>query len=57
MTDRTLLARRFETERPWLRAIATRLPGSAADADDAVQETCSAWNAWMPPASTTSRRG
>ncbi|WP_159792328.1 sigma-70 family RNA polymerase sigma factor [Puerhibacterium puerhi] len=39
MTDRRLLARRFDTERPRLRAIATRLLGSPADADDAVQET------------------
>jgi RNA polymerase sigma-70 factor (ECF subfamily) len=34
-----MLARRFETERPRLRAIATQLLGSTADADDAVQET------------------
>lgn len=39
MTQRTILARHFETERPRLHAIATRLLGSAADADDAVQET------------------
>ena len=39
MTDRRMLARRFETERPRLRAIAAQLLGSAADADDAVQET------------------
>ncbi|MFJ4175207.1 sigma-70 family RNA polymerase sigma factor [Microbacterium sp. NPDC089696] len=39
MTDRRILARRFETERPRLRAIATRLLSSPADADDAIQET------------------
>lgn len=33
------LAERFENARPRLRAIATRLLGSSADADDAVQET------------------
>lgn len=38
MTDRRILARRFETERPRLTAIAARLLGSAADAEDAVQE-------------------
>lgn len=39
MTDRQLLARQFESERSRLRAIATKLLGSPADADDAVQET------------------
>ncbi len=37
--EHNLLARRFETTRPRLHAIATRLLGSTADADDAVQET------------------
>ena len=40
------LARMFESQRSRLRAIATRLLGSSADADDAVQET------WLRLAST-----
>jgi RNA polymerase sigma-70 factor, ECF subfamily len=39
MTDPGDLVSRFETQRPRLRAIAMQLLGSAADADDAVQET------------------
>ncbi|GAB2986008.1 sigma-70 family RNA polymerase sigma factor [Actinotalea caeni] len=39
MTDRRLLARRFETVRPQLLAVATRLLGSVAEAEDAVQES------------------
>ncbi|MGC5221198.1 sigma-70 family RNA polymerase sigma factor [Micromonospora sp. DT81.3] len=39
MTDERILARRFEEERPRLRAIARQILGSDADADDAVQET------------------
>src|SRR5918993_3041836 len=39
MSDPKILARRFETARPRLRAIARQLLGSDADADDAVQET------------------
>jgi RNA polymerase sigma-70 factor (ECF subfamily) len=38
MTDLNVLARRFERERPRLRAIARHLLGSDSDADDAVQE-------------------
>ncbi|MET0843332.1 MAG: sigma-70 family RNA polymerase sigma factor [Mycetocola sp.] len=38
MTDPRSLAERFDAERPRLRAIATQLLGSAADADDVVQE-------------------
>lgn len=39
MTDQRILARRFETERPRLLAIATKLLGSPADAADVVQDT------------------
>ena len=38
MDDRDWLAERFEAHRPRLRAVAWRLLGSAAEADDAVQE-------------------
>jgi RNA polymerase sigma factor (sigma-70 family) len=38
MDDRDWLAERFEAHRPRLRAVAQRLLGSAAEADDAVQE-------------------
>ncbi|CAL9534237.1 putative ECF RNA polymerase sigma factor SigI [Streptomyces sp. enrichment culture] len=36
--DADLLAERFEAHRPRLRAVAHRVPGSFAEADDAVQE-------------------
>ncbi|SDG70723.1 sigma-70 family RNA polymerase sigma factor [Microbacterium pygmaeum] len=39
MTDADELAARFDAQRPRLRAIATRLLRSDAEADDAVQET------------------
>jgi RNA polymerase sigma-70 factor (ECF subfamily) len=39
MTDNDWLAERFQAHRPRLRAIAYRILGSAAEADDAVQET------------------
>src|SRR3954452_1457313 len=38
MDDADLLARRFEENRANLRAVAQRMLGSAAEADDAVQE-------------------
>ena len=38
MTDEILLAERFEVERPRLRAVALRMLGNDAAADDAVQE-------------------
>jgi RNA polymerase sigma factor (sigma-70 family) len=38
MRDRTLLAKRFEEQRPQLRRIAYRMLGTVDEADDAVQE-------------------
>src|SRR3954453_564454 len=43
MDDDDLLARRFEEHRPHLRAVATRMLGSRAEADDALQD------AWTRP--------
>ncbi|MEO3764676.1 sigma-70 family RNA polymerase sigma factor [Streptomyces sp. B8F3] len=39
MSDQDWLAERFETDRPRLRALAYRMLGSGAEADDAVQES------------------
>ncbi|MET8330275.1 sigma-70 family RNA polymerase sigma factor [Streptomyces sp. NPDC005181] len=39
MDEQELLAARFEEHRPRLRAVACRMLGSAAEADDAVQDT------------------
>ncbi|MEW2380339.1 sigma-70 family RNA polymerase sigma factor [Micromonospora sp. NPDC047812] len=39
MSDTDLLAERFEEQRPRLRSVARRMLGSAAEADDAVQDT------------------
>ncbi|OKI52882.1 sigma-70 family RNA polymerase sigma factor [Micromonospora sp. CB01531] len=39
MSDTELLAQRFEEQRPRLRAVAHRMLGSPAEADDAVQDT------------------
>src|SRR4249919_1199274 len=38
MSEHDWLAERFEENRPHLRAVAYRMLGSAAEADDAVQE-------------------
>ena len=46
MTEEEQLAAEFETQRPYLHAIAFRMLGSHADADDAVQE------AWLRLART-----
>jgi DNA-directed RNA polymerase specialized sigma24 family protein len=46
VTEEEQLAAEFETQRPYLHAIAFRMLGSHADADDAVQE------AWLRLART-----
>ncbi len=50
MTDDTLLAEEFETQRPHLRAVAYRMLGTQSEADDAVQE------AWLRLSRTDSDR-
>jgi DNA-directed RNA polymerase specialized sigma24 family protein len=39
MDEHDGLAERFEANRPHLRAVAYRMPGSLSEADDAVQES------------------
>ncbi len=41
MDETEWLAERFEQHRPRLRAVAYRMLGSLAEADDAVQDACS----------------
>ena len=50
MTERDVLAERFEHERPRLRAVAYRMLGSVGDADDAVQD------AWLRLSRTDARK-
>ena len=57
MDDRDWLAERFEAHRPHLRAVAYRMLGSAAEADDAVQETGCGPAGPAPTRSTTSAGG
>jgi RNA polymerase sigma-70 factor (ECF subfamily) len=47
MTKHDWMAERFEANRTHLRAVAYRMLGSQAEADDAVQET------WIAPAVRT----
>ncbi len=51
MDDADWLAERFEAQRPRLRAVAYRMLGSGAEADDALQE---AWIRLSRPASARS---
>ncbi len=56
MDERDWLGEQFEAQRPHLRAVALRMLGSAAEADDAVQE---AWLRWdrADPAEIHNLRG
>ena len=51
------VADEFEESRPRLRAIAYRMLGSSAEADDAVQEAWLRLSRTGPEASTTSAAG
>jgi RNA polymerase sigma-70 factor (ECF subfamily) len=58
MDDSDWLTNRFEAARPHLRAVAYRMLGSYAEADDAVQETwLRVWTAPNPIGLRTSRGG